>query len=676
MKKVLFIVPHLSTGGCPQYTLSLIKKIMNDVDVYCIEYSMVASIFIVQRDQIVKLLGDKFYSLGSDKTRLHRIIQKINPDVIHLQEMPEYFMNKDIADVLYSKDRNYTIVETSHDSSFNHLNKKYFPDYLALISEYQRREFSKLKIPITLVEADIEYKERQNREDGLKKLGLDPNLKHVLNVGLFTVRKNQSEIFDYAREFIHHPVQFHFVGNQADNFKDYWEPLIRNCPPNVKIWGERSDVDNFYSCMDLFLFTSKGTDNNKETSPLVIREAIGHGIPLLIYNLPVYLGMYDKYEMVNYLEFDDFNKNLDLIAKLSGLKFDETTFEKISNIKIDELKKLKEKEIYLMEELTDIRKKISNLTQNDSLKVTYDNTNNKIFYSYKYKLDDVIVSVRDIDSNVVMWSVKYDKINPNEEYWIIPVPKIHYDFETEPSFGGFILEIYSNNKLMESKNVRIKVPNIQKPIIKIQNNTEPTFFNYNEFFIDKIYDPYLKEKTFNTVVDVGANVGMWIEYIKTISNPSRVFAIEPNKTALDILNKSFDDITVIDAALHTSDEKISFYVDGQNSTISSIDNHSNFATKHEVQGISIKTFLKNNNIDKIDLMKIDIEAAEYDLVSSFDADDLSIIDNMLIEYHFLGDKTIEDVFELLEFLQSNGYKTNMRNVSNVGGFIFATKNKY
>jgi hypothetical protein len=47
----------------------------------------------------------------------------------------------------------------------------------------------------------------------------------------------------------------------------------------------------------------------------------------------------------------------------------------------------------------------------------------------------------------------------------------------------------------------------------------------------------------------------------------------------------------------------------------------------------------------------------------------------LIEYHFLGDKTIEDVFELLEFLQFNGYKTNMRNVSNVGGFIFATKNK-
>jgi glycosyltransferase involved in cell wall biosynthesis len=296
VKKVLFIVPHLSTGGLPQYTLSLIKKIINDVDVYCIEYSMIADIFVVQRKQIVNLLGDKFYSLRKEKNELLEIVRKINPDIIHLQEIPELFMQVDIALALYASDRTHTIIETSHDSSFNIRNKKFFPDKFALISEYQRREFSKLKIPTSIIEYDIEYKDRLDRELGLKKLGLDPNLKHILNVGLFTPRKNQSEIFDYAREMIEYPIQFHFVGNQADNFKDYWEPLIKDCPPNVKIWGERSDVDNFYSCMDLFLFTSRGKDGDKETSPLVIRESISYHMPSLIYNLPVYLDMYDKYE--------------------------------------------------------------------------------------------------------------------------------------------------------------------------------------------------------------------------------------------------------------------------------------------------------------------------------------------------------------------------------------------
>jgi glycosyltransferase involved in cell wall biosynthesis len=66
-----------------------------------------------------------------------------------------------------------------------------------------------------------------------------------------------------------YPVQFHIVGNMADNFKWYWEPLVQNLPPNVTIWGERSDVDNFYQAADLFLFCSKGHDKDKETMPLV-----------------------------------------------------------------------------------------------------------------------------------------------------------------------------------------------------------------------------------------------------------------------------------------------------------------------------------------------------------------------------------------------------------------------
>lgn len=319
MKKVLFVVPHLSTGGLPQYTLSLIKKIKDKVDVYCIEYSMLSPTFIVQRNQIIELLGDKFYCLEENKQYLNDLIHKINPDIIHLQEMPEFFMANEVADILYSVDRTYKIVETSHDSSFNSSSKRFFPDYFALISEYQRKEFSKLNIPITLVEYDIEYKNRANREEILKKLGLDPNIKHILNVGLFTPRKNQAEIFEYAKKMIDQPVQFHFLGNQADNFYSYWEPLLRDKPNNVKIWGERNDVDIFYSCMDLFLFTSRGTDNDKETSPLVIREAIGHQIPSLIYNLPVYLGMYDKYDNITYLDFKNLEKNINLIKEKLNL---------------------------------------------------------------------------------------------------------------------------------------------------------------------------------------------------------------------------------------------------------------------------------------------------------------------------------------------------------------------
>jgi FkbM family methyltransferase len=863
VKKVLFIVPHLSTGGLPQYTLSLIKKIINDVDVYCIEYSMIADIFVVQRKQIVNLLGDKFYSLRKEKNELLEIVRKINPDIIHLQEIPELFMQVDIALALYASDRTHTIIETSHDSSFNIRNKKFFPDKFALISEYQRREFSKLKIPTSIIEYDIEYKDRLDRELGLKKLGLDPNLKHILNVGLFTPRKNQSEIFDYAREMIEYPIQFHFVGNQADNFKDYWEPLIKDCPPNVKIWGERSDVDNFYSCMDLFLFTSRGKDGDKETSPLVIRESISYHMPSLIYNLPVYLDMYDKYENVSYLNFDNLNENKRLIREklnlldeknylhpfetlngvvdLSSIQYPKTMYDAMiqhgeaaamwwgafihkeldredvkiedgdifvdlganigvssyyalkngakkvycfepdkqvlslleKNIKrnkktfnyavsherksielyhwpynsyndgpkytvdcitlddvidlvneplidylkidiegfeenifdsvsIENMKRIKKMfiEYHNPEKTDEFVKKIKKLGFNVRVEygngqnylycyrnyvntmikkiaqISYDKNDNKIEYVFDDDQSNILISIRDIDSNVVIWSVKSDNSQKNIRYWIKPIPKEFYDFESESNFGGLSVEIYSNDNLVQVEKFRIKWPNVNKPISKIANNTEPTFINYNEFFVDKIYNEFVEGNEYKTVVDVGANVGLWIEYIKHFANVKNVYAIEPNKNAVKILKDTFgSSVNVIDKALHVLNEKLKFYTDENNSTISSISNHSNFNSSYEVDGITIKQFVKENNITKIDLLKVDIESAEYDLFSWFDKNDFDMIDNILVEYHLLGSKTMDDAKLLEELLKDNGFNTEFRSMNPVGGFIFASKSK-
>ena len=58
-----------------------------------------------------------------------------------------------------------------------------------------------------------------------------------------------------------------------------------------------------YQSMDLFLFTSRGTANDKETMPLVIREALSYQIPQLLYNLEVYQNYFDSYDSINYLNY-------------------------------------------------------------------------------------------------------------------------------------------------------------------------------------------------------------------------------------------------------------------------------------------------------------------------------------------------------------------------------------
>lgn len=314
------ILPHLSTGGMPAYALKKIELLISNNEIFVVEYeNITGGVLVIQRNQIEALTPIK--TLGEDKNELIFIINSIEPDVIHFEEMPEFFMDINLAKEIYSKkDRKYSIVETTHDSSFDVDSKIFLPDKFFFVSEYSIEQFKSLNIPMELKEYPIEYKQRLDRTEGLNKLNLDANYKHILNVGLFTSRKNQAEIFDYARKMINEKVMFHFVGNQADNFKWYWEPLLNNKPDNCIIWGERKDVESFYSCMDLFLFTSKGTIQDKETNPLVLKEARSWNIPILMYNLPVYLDKYIDKPNIYHLYFDDTNKNIELLKQLLNIK--------------------------------------------------------------------------------------------------------------------------------------------------------------------------------------------------------------------------------------------------------------------------------------------------------------------------------------------------------------------
>jgi len=152
MKRILHLIPHLSTGGCPQFAYDLLRKTKDTTDAYVVEYAFIAWDYVVQRNRIIDLMKDRFFSLGEQKEQLFDIIDTIKPDVIHIQEFPEYFMDDEIARKLYDKNREYVIVETSHDSGFNPANKRFFSDHLALISQWQINKFKDYEIPITLLE--------------------------------------------------------------------------------------------------------------------------------------------------------------------------------------------------------------------------------------------------------------------------------------------------------------------------------------------------------------------------------------------------------------------------------------------------------------------------------------------------------------------------------------------
>jgi len=325
--KLLYVTPHLSTGGMPQFLLKRIQELQkhkDELEIFLVEFCLFSGTYIVQRNQILDLFDENhFFNLSvigeekeeEKKERLIDIIRDNNIDIVHFEEISEGFeefnrVSKTLLNGIFSNDRTWKIVESCHNIWFNPANRKVRPDAYSLVTPFHLKEtfknepsYKELHLyPIEDFVSEIkeshqiyndEFKvpmiEKINKRE---KLGLDLFKTHVLNVGLWTSGKNQGEGVEIARNLWekNKDVHFHFLGNQAPNFEDYWSPIMQNLPPNVTVWYERNDVDDFMRACDVLMFNSTW-----ECNPLVIREAASYGMKIMARNLPQYMGMFDGY---------------------------------------------------------------------------------------------------------------------------------------------------------------------------------------------------------------------------------------------------------------------------------------------------------------------------------------------------------------------------------------------
>jgi len=279
--KILYLIAHCSTGGMPAFVLKSIQTLYKTFDIEVVEYQCHSLDYVVQRNVIKSLVP--FHTLHEDKMELFNIITKFNPDIVHIHEPAERF-NRDMISELYREDRSYRIVETCHDVSFNHDKEKIFhPDAYYFCTPYHLETFASSPSYKEVIEFPID-----DKRNDLYLNPFDTSKINVVNVGLWTPGKNQAEGLEIAKKYPE--MNFHFIGNQAINFKHYWEPLMKDIPSNVTIWGEKGNVEMYMRWADIFMFNSTW-----ECNPLVLREAISFGKPIIARNLPQYGSMFDKY---------------------------------------------------------------------------------------------------------------------------------------------------------------------------------------------------------------------------------------------------------------------------------------------------------------------------------------------------------------------------------------------
>ena len=621
MKKLLIIAPHLSTGGCPQVIVNKIELLKDTYQIKCVEYSNIADAFRVQKDRIINLIGsENLIILSHDKEQvLMSLIDNFQPDFISMEEIPEFFLDEKITKRIYSNDRKYIITETTHDSSFPVERKRWFPDKFIFVSAFSAFKYSSYDIPYEIVEYPVDFKAVKKRELQ-NKLHFDPSYKHVVNVGLFTPRKNQAYIFELSKHLLDYKIVFHFLGNLAGNFKDYWEPLIMSKPSNCMVWGERSDVYDFLESSDLFLFTSKGEKNNKELNPIAIKEALEYQIPMMMYNLDVYCGKYDKYENITYLTGD-----------------------------ID----------------TDINnlKKILNMdSMQEKFSLSFEESQNKIFINYNgnepvnYK-----VSIKDTTSKCPMYWFNFQATN-SITWYVIPIPPQIIKFKRLSTFRGFDIDFYDENKqLVFSKDLIINDIDLKYPIFNY-DGLDCSWRNYNEFFVDDIYRNF-NLNDMDTVIDVGANIGLFAKYMYS-KNANKVILVEANPNLKDKIHNLLDNdlkrSSVYLSPIYSEKKKVVFNYSDENSAIGSVAfdptmgiEYESLTHQIELETITLDEIIENENINRISLFKCDIEGGEYDLIPSLTDRQMSMIDKFMIEIHQNKNNEIQPI---LNKLTSHGFR--------------------
>lgn len=155
------------------------------------------------------------------------------------------------------------------------------------------------------------------------------------------------------------------------------------------------------------------------------------------------------------------------------------------------------------------------------------------------------------------------------------------------------------------------------------------------------------------VLDIGANIGLFSAFLVKKQPSATVYAFEPYKKILPILehNTAAKNVTIVKSAVTNHNGQVSFFTsDASDQTGSLIEDNVRLfgeksPTKVTIDAMTLDHFLAQHNIDKVDLLKIDIQGEEYKALSN-NPETLRKIDQILVEVIL----TEEDSIPLLNLL--------------------------
>ncbi|MGC1494901.1 MAG: FkbM family methyltransferase [Sulfitobacter sp.] len=144
--------------------------------------------------------------------------------------------------------------------------------------------------------------------------------------------------------------------------------------------------------------------------------------------------------------------------------------------------------------------------------------------------------------------------------------------------------------------------------------------------------PFLLSHERMTCLDVGANIGLWCEAFLTTFGPKteRYYAFEPMSGNVQKFRDRMENhladgdtaISLENMCVGADERTVEIHFDNLTTTLASVANRESdlghktvsLANSQEMQQVSIDTFAQEHGIDKIHMLKIDVEGYEKDVM--------------------------------------------------------------
>lgn len=186
--------------------------------------------------------------------------------------------------------------------------------------------------------------------------------------------------------------------------------------------------------------------------------------------------------------------------------------------------------------------------------------------------------------------------------------------------------------------------------LSLRRNTQDISI-FREVFAADVYGLRSESGRLENVIDVGANVGMFTAAIA--GRAGRVISVEPipgNVTQFRKNTAHLQNVTLFEGALTESPGPIDIFArrERDSGRFSRYGQSGDASLRFSVQGETLARLCEMHDVDRIDLLKIDIEGGEYDLAAAEQDRALRRAQRVVGEYHQVDGRTRDDLGRSLE----------------------------